>query len=40
MAHSLGILAIAEGVKTKEEIITLKQLGLDGMTGPGVTLQS
>ena len=40
VAHSLGVLAIAEGVKTKEETITLKQLGLDGMTGPGVTLQS
>jgi len=36
LAHSLGILAIAEGVKTKEEALTLFDLGLDAVTGPGV----
>ena len=36
LAHSLGILAIAEGVKTPEEALTLFELGLDGVTGPGV----
>lgn len=36
LAHSLGILAIAEGVKTQEEALTLFELGLDGITGPGV----
>ena len=40
VAHSLGILAIAEGVKTNEEIVALTQLGLDGMTGPGVKLKT
>ena len=40
VAHSLGILAIAEGVKTNEEIVTLTHLGLDGMTGPGVKLKT
>ncbi|SNY96777.1 EAL domain-containing protein [Halomonas sp. hl-4] len=36
LAHSLGILAIAEGVKTEEEADTLFDLGLDAITGPGV----
>lgn len=38
VAHSIGIQAIAEGVVTDEEIATLKEIGLDGMTGPGVKL--
>ncbi|SDO45865.1 EAL domain-containing protein [Vreelandella arcis] len=36
LAHSLGILAIAEGVKHPEEAETLFELGLDAVTGPGV----
>jgi EAL domain-containing protein (putative c-di-GMP-specific phosphodiesterase class I)/GGDEF domain-containing protein len=36
IAHSIGINAIAEGVNTKEELSTLKEIGLDGMTGPAV----
>ena len=40
IAHSIGVLAIAEGVHTNNEIATLKQIGIDGMTGPGITLPS
>lgn len=36
IAHSIGVLAIAEGVQTKDEIEALKMIGLDGMTGPGI----
>ncbi|XGA79598.1 EAL domain-containing protein [Halomonas sp. CH40] len=36
LAHSLGILAIAEGVKHESEAEALFDLGLDGITGPGV----
>ncbi len=36
IAHSIGILAIAEGVHTVDEIEALKLIGLDGMTGPGI----
>lgn len=38
IAHSIGVLAIAEGVHTVNEIATLKQIGIDGMTGPGITI--
>jgi len=38
IAHSIGVLAIAEGVHTVDEIATLKQIGIDGMTGPGITI--
>ncbi len=36
IAHSIGILIIAEGVQNALEVETLKQLGMDGMTGPGI----
>jgi len=36
IGHSLGMIMIAEGVKTAEEITTLAKLGIDAMTGPGV----
>ncbi|MGS2742358.1 EAL domain-containing protein [Halomonas sp. LS-001] len=36
LAHSLGILAIGEGVKHEAEANALFDLGLDGITGPGV----
>ena len=38
IAHSMGVLAIAEGVLSTEEIATLKLIGLDGMTGPGIKI--
>ncbi len=38
IAHSIGILAIAEGVKTDQELSALKQIGVDGVTGPGVAI--
>lgn len=38
IAHSIGLLAIAEGVQTEYEIATLKQIGIDGMTGPGIRI--
>lgn len=36
IAHSIGMLAIAEGVQTNNEIEALKLIGIDGMTGPGI----
>ncbi|RAH38157.1 EAL domain-containing protein [Halomonas sp. SL1] len=36
LCHSLGMLAIAEGVESEDETRTLFELGLDGVTGPGV----
>ena len=36
IAHSIGLMTIAEGVSTAEEIDVLQGLGVDGMTGPGV----
>lgn len=38
IAHSMGVIAIAEGVQTQHELVALKQIGIDGMTGPGITL--
>jgi len=38
MVHSIGIQAIAEGVSTEEEISTLKEIGMDGMTGTGIKM--
>lgn len=38
IAHSIGVLAIAEGVQTPNEIESLKLIGIDGMTGPGIKL--
>ncbi|GHE22702.1 EAL domain-containing protein [Halomonas urumqiensis] len=36
LSHSVGILAIAEGVDTLKEREVLVELGLDGVTGPGI----
>lgn len=36
MAHSFGIMVIAENVRAAAEVATLPTLGLDGMTGPAV----
>ena len=38
LAHSVGVKVIAEGVSSDAERGTLATLGVDGMTGPGVTL--
>ena len=36
VGHSIGMLVIGEGVRTDEEWETLKEIGLDGATGPGI----
>lgn len=38
IAHSIGVIAIAEGVHNENEIAVLKQIGIDGMTGPGIRI--
>lgn len=38
IAHSIGIITIAEGVSTAAERHLLPELGVDGMTGPGVSV--
>lgn len=38
IAHSMGVIAIAEGVHTENEMTVLKQIGIDGMTGPGIKI--
>jgi EAL domain-containing protein (putative c-di-GMP-specific phosphodiesterase class I)/GGDEF domain-containing protein len=38
IVHSIGIYAIAEGVNTQEEITALSEIGMDGLTGPGIKL--
>lgn len=37
MAHNVGILVIAEGVMTEDELDTLLGIGFDGVTGQAVT---
>ena len=39
VAHSIGLQAIAEGVNNQAEIESLKEIGIDGLTGPGVKLK-
>jgi EAL domain-containing protein (putative c-di-GMP-specific phosphodiesterase class I)/GGDEF domain-containing protein len=39
VAHSIGVQAIAEGVNNDAEIASLKEIGIDGLTGPGVKFQ-
>lgn len=38
MAHALGIVVIAQGVESANDLPLLAQLGFDGATGPGVGL--
>lgn len=38
IAHSIGIITIAEGVLTAKESQILQTLGMDGMTGPAIKL--
>ena len=37
VGHSIGVIVIAEGVRTDEEWATLKEVGADGATGPGIS---
>ena len=39
LAHSLGILTFAEGVENLDAAKVLFELGLDGVTGPGIRLR-
>ncbi len=39
LAHSIGLLIMAEGVTTEAERACLPGLGIDGMTGPGIRLE-
>jgi EAL domain-containing protein (putative c-di-GMP-specific phosphodiesterase class I) len=36
IAHSIGLMTLAEGVQSENEIAMLPELGIDGMTGPGI----
>jgi diguanylate cyclase (GGDEF)-like protein len=36
IAHSIGLMTIAEGVQSQEELEILPGFGVDGMTGPGI----
>lgn len=38
IAHTIGWMAIAEGVQNEEELNSLPELGIDAMTGPGVKI--
>jgi EAL domain-containing protein (putative c-di-GMP-specific phosphodiesterase class I)/GGDEF domain-containing protein len=38
VVHSIGVQAIAEGVNSKGEIKALKEIGIDGLTGPAIRL--
>lgn len=38
LGHSIGIKVIAEGVSSQEDYRVVKELGLDGMTGPAITI--
>jgi len=38
IAHSIGLMTIAEGVHTDSELAALPALGIDGMTGPAIKL--
>jgi EAL domain-containing protein (putative c-di-GMP-specific phosphodiesterase class I)/GGDEF domain-containing protein len=39
VAHSIGVQAFAEGVNSDDEIASLREIGIDGYTGPGVKFQ-
>ncbi|MEM1110860.1 MAG: EAL domain-containing protein [Pseudomonadota bacterium] len=38
VGHSIGVIVLAEGVRTPEEWAALRELGADGGTGPGIEL--
>jgi len=37
VGHSIGVIVIGEGVRTEAEWETLRELGVDGASGPGIT---
>lgn len=37
IGHSIGVIVIGEGVRTDAEWASLRELGADGATGPGIT---
>ena len=39
VGHTIGVSVIAEGVNNAAEWEALKELGLDGATGPGISLE-
>jgi diguanylate cyclase (GGDEF)-like protein len=39
IAHTMGMMTIAEGVLNQREVVCLKELGFKGMTGPGIVLR-
>jgi EAL domain-containing protein (putative c-di-GMP-specific phosphodiesterase class I) len=36
VGHSIGVIVIAEGVRSQAEWIQLQELGIDGATGPAI----
>lgn len=38
IAHTMGMMTIAEGVLNQQEAVCLKEIGFKGMTGPGIVL--
>jgi EAL domain-containing protein (putative c-di-GMP-specific phosphodiesterase class I)/GGDEF domain-containing protein len=40
IAHSIGLIAIAEGVQTGGEMAALPELGIDAMTGPAIKMSA
>jgi EAL domain-containing protein (putative c-di-GMP-specific phosphodiesterase class I) len=38
ISHTMGMMAIAEGVLSQREVKCLQELGFDGMTGPAIVL--
>jgi EAL domain-containing protein (putative c-di-GMP-specific phosphodiesterase class I)/GGDEF domain-containing protein len=38
LGHTVGVRVIAEGVNTEDEWSALKEVGIDGATGPGISL--
>ena len=40
IAHTMGMMTIAEGVLNQQEAACLKELGFEGMTGPGIRLDA
>lgn len=40
IAHTMGMMTIAEGVLNQQEAACLKELGFKGMTGPGIRLDA
>jgi diguanylate cyclase (GGDEF)-like protein len=38
VGHSIGVIVIGEGVRTPQEWAMLKEVGVDGATGPGINM--